>query len=513
MQNLLSEKAVSPHLAKAAEELLALDKKSDILSKLDEFLDWDSKTHMPAEATESRAEQQALIQKLIHSYNTKPRIAELLHILGVNDENTTGDATLPQSIRFWLRKKYAQWKKAVSVPPALVVEIAHASTLGHEAWAQARKCKDISIFAPHLQKLVSLAKNYAMCIGYEKTPYDALLDEYEMGSTTEQVSSIFGSLQKELQPLYAQLVEAHKGKKLPCELPSVDAETQKKFCHHMAQKLGYDCSWGRIDTSIHPFCATAGWQDLRITTHYKEHDITSAIFSTLHEMGHAFYEKNISPLYKNTVCSNGASYGVHESQSLFVERVIGKSRAFWKHWYPQLQCIIPQFADTSFDAFIAHSRIIKPNPIRIESDEVAYNLHIILRFEIEKLLFENENTTYDIKDIAHIWNEKSKTLLGIEPKDDCEGILQDVHWSEGAFGYFPSYALGTIYASQLKQEITKEMPDYKNHLENGNVEPILHWLKNRIHIHGASQTPTELYPTCDVHAIIEHLKQRYSNIT
>lgn len=511
MKKLLSEKGVSPQLAEAAEELLELDKKSDILSKLDQFLGWDSRTHMPKAATESRAEQLALIGKLMHSYNTKPRIAELLHTLGVDDENTTGDATLPRPIRLWLRQKYAQWKKAVSVPPALVTEIAHATTLGHEAWAHARERKDISIFAPHLQKLISLSKNYAMCIGYEKTPYDALLDDYEMGCTTEHVNEIFGSLQKELQPLYTRLVESHKRKKPPCEIPRVDAHAQKNFCHHMAQKLGYDFSWGRIDTSIHPFCATAGWQDLRITTHYKEHDAKNAVFSTLHEMGHAFYEKHISPLYKNTICSTGASYGVHESQSLFVEHMIGKNLFFWKHWYPELQQFMPQFADISLDAFMAHIRCVKQNPIRIESDEVGYNLHIILRFEIEKLLFENENTTeHDIKDIAHMWNEKSKTLLGIEPKDDCEGILQDVHWAEGAFGYFPSYALGTVYASQLAQEIEKDMPNYETHLECGTIEPILSWLKTRIHMHGASQTPAELYPTYNVHTLITHLEKRYT---
>ncbi len=511
MKKLLYENGVAPQLAKAAEELLELDKKSALLSMLEEFLGWDTQTYMPSAAAASRAEQRAFISELMHSYNTEPRIAELLHMLGVNDENTTGDATLPSPVGLWLRKKYLQWKKAVSVPPALVREIAHAATLGHAAWAQAREENDLSLFAPHLQKLIELSKNYAMCIGYKHVPYDALLDEYEMGCTTEYVRSLFDTLLVELKPLYAQLVEAHKSKQAPFAMPRVETKAQQAFCHHMAHTLGYT-NWGRIDTAIHPFCATTGWQDVRITTHYKEHDPTSAVFSTLHEMGHAFYEKNISPIYQNTACATGASFGVHESQSHFVESMLGKSSAFWKHWYPELQRFMPQFAEISRDAFMSHSRSVAPNPIRIESDEVGYNLHIALRFEMEQLLFENESTsTRDIAELAQLWKEKSKDLLGIEPKNEREGLLQDVHWSEGAFGYFPSYALGTMYAAQLKAELAADMPKYEEHLERGTLAEIMQWLQKRIHTHGASKTPAELYPSCTPRAFIAHLQQRYNN--
>ena len=509
MENILSniyDSGVSPQLQKAAKELFELDKKSTVLSHIEGLIGWDRETYMPHDALESRAEQMSCMHQLIHTYNTDPRIAELLHILGVHEESTTGDTSLPRSFQLFLRKKYRQWKKAVSVPPALVAEMARESTIAHGAWVQAREQSSFKTFAPHLKKLVDLTKNYAMCIGYEDALYDAILDEYEPSYTIQKLNSLFSSLQEKLTPLYLSISEKHAQR--PALSPrAVSSNLQRTFCTAMAKHMGYDFSFGRIDESAHPFCSTMGWKDVRITTRYLEHDPTSAIFSTLHEMGHAFYEYNIDPVYKYTCCCTGSSFGIHESQSRFLENVIGRSHAFWKYWYPKLQTHMPAFADESFQQFIQRIHSVRKNPIRVESDEVGYNLHIILRFEVEKLFFEDENA---VESAEAIWNEKSNTILGIYPRNAQEGILQDVHWSEGAFGYFPSYALGNIYAAQLHTEITQELPEYEQHCEQGDVSPILTWLTQRIHRHGAGIAPTELFSHCDVPPVIQYLQKKYN---
>lgn len=503
---LCKEHGVSPALQRALEELLALDKKSCLLSHMGQLLDWDRDTCMPHGAIAARAEQSSLIQSMAHALHTDPRVAEMLHTLSVNEENHAGSASLPAAARAFLRKKYRQWKKNVSVPPELVASMAKEAALGFGAWVDAKKNSDFAAFKPHLSKLLDLAKNYADCIGYETCAYDALLDEYEPRCTVSYLDPLFASLQTSLTPLY----QARCEDAAPSALPSLDAAQQEAFCRLLAKGLGYTDLHGRIDATAHPFCATVGQRDVRITTRYIEAHPLSAIFSVLHEIGHALYELNIARVYDYTLCSEGASFGVHESQSRFLENVIGRSRAFWQYWYPQLQKTCAPFSRVSFDAFMRCALHVQKNPLRVESDEVGYNLHVILRFEMEKILFADAKAVHDA---PRIWNDLSERILGLRPKNDAEGILQDVHWSHGAFGYFPSYALGNIYAARLSEEMDEELAashgGYEAELAAGNIGGVTAWLTKRVHRYGAAALPEEIFPAGDAAPLLRYLQNRY----
>ena len=492
MQALIERKDIDESLRKTVLELLTIDKESYHLKRISALLSWDQELNMPHKATENRAEQLAYIELKIHDSITQHRVSELLHMCDVQEDNQQGNKQLPQEIRYWLRTKYREWKKASSLPPQLISDFKKASSLASLAWREARKKNDYSLFKEHLQKIIIFNQNIADCLGYGETPecsrYDALIDRFEPHTTTKDLATLFLSLKQEIMQYYNILCDKNTSQQQGV-LPSVSQAQQQQFITALCEGLGFTKDIGHVGVAAHPFSVGIGISDARITTRYLEHNPLSAISSIMHEMGHAFYDLGVSSVFKGTICDEGASYGIHESQSRFFENILGKNPLFWEHWYPILCKHMPAFNDISINTFSAHLKKVERQAIRVESDEVGYTLHIIIRFELEKALIEGD---LSVDELPIAWNNKYKEYLTIEPKNYVEGVLQDVHWSEGYFGYFPSYALGNLYSAQLFYKMKQELPDYESYIQRGSIVEIKEWLGQCIHKYGASKFPSEL---------------------
>lgn len=508
MKNLVDiakEHGVEESCLKAIQSLLDIDNKTKRLTNIQALLAWDQEVCMPKCGVDNRCNQMCLLEHLIHEEEIDSSIPEILNELGVSDTHPKGDTALPEKIGLWLRAKYKQWKQASSLPPALLHEIVRLQVESHHIWVEAREQNNFALFAPYLKKTIALQKEKADCLGYEESRYDALLHTFEDGLTASTTTKIFKKLQEHIIPLYQKAVE--HSKQCPFTLGKVymTKKEQMAFSHEIMAFTGYTEKIGRLDTSAHPFSSTVGKKDSRITTKIMEDCPLSNVFSLLHEMGHAFYDLGVDEIYRDTVCDDGASFGIHESQSRFLENAIGKNHALWEYLYPKLQNITNAFEGEPLDVFMHRILHVKPNLIRIESDEIGYALHIILRFEIEKELIEDN---LSVNDIPEIWNKKMETYLGICPPNDREGVLQDVHWSEGYFGYFPTYQLGNLYAANLTEKLEHDMPNYTDFLREGNYTPIKEWQKETVHRHGASYTPSELL-SLSVDSTMKFLEQRY----
>ncbi len=494
MQSLLEQNDVNATVKKAVLDLLAIDKETYFLKRISALLSWDQALTMPQAAVKSRAEQLAYIELKIHESITQHTVSELLHVCEVQEENQLGDTQLPQEIRHWLRTKYREWKKASSVPPQLVSDFKKETALASLAWKEAREKNDYTVFKDSLQKVISFNQNIADCLGYKEgkqySRYDALIDQFEPHTTAEDILKLFSSFKHEIIQYYMLLCDKNKSLQLPA-LPYVSRTQQQNFVTALCEGLGFTKDIGHLGVSAHPFSVGLGIDDARITTRYLEHNPLSAISSAMHEMGHAFYDLGIASLFKETVCDEGASYGIHESQSRFFENMIGKHPLFWEYWYPILCQHVPAFSDMPIETFFAHLKKVEKQPIRVESDEIGYTLHIIVRFELEKALIEGD---IGVDELPSAWNSKYKKYLGIEPKNYAEGVLQDVHWSEGYFGYFPSYSLGNLYSAQLFYTMKQEFPEYERCMQQGSMREIKEWLKEAIHQYGASKFPSELLP-------------------
>ena len=446
------------------------------------LLDWDSETYMPKRGLSIRAEQQSLLAKLWHAKQTDPKLGELLSTL---DGEADGEAAATN-----IREMRRHYKRAVKIPMELVEQIARVSTVAKDAWLEAREASAFDKFAPHLQELLDLKRQVADAIGYESERYDALLDEYEPGATTEELKILFESLRK---PLSAFVNELNEAKQKPD--PSIldrrfPVETQKLWCRQSAEGIGFDFKSGRIDVSAHPFCSGTGPSDVRLTTRYQENFFPSAVFGTLHEAGHGLYEQGLPLEHVFTPRGQAVSLGIHESQSRLWENMVGRSRAYWERYYLQCQTVFPEALEgVSLDDFYRAINTVRPSLVRVEADEVTYNLHIILRFEIERDLIEQRVTVNNVPDA---WNAKMKELLGITPNSDAEGCLQDIHWSMGSFGYFPTYALGNLYAAQFYAAAERAMPDLTEQIRRGEFGALLDWMRTNIHQHGQRYRVNEL---------------------
>ena len=502
--NLIDTNTVSQSQIKAVKELLEFDKKTSTLLGIESLLSWDQEVHMPFKGECNREAQISMTTLLVHEYSVHPKVAELLYTLGVTEENKLGNKELPKKVRLWLRAKYRQWYHASCMPPALLQEIASTRVQSHSVWVEARKKNDFSLFAPYLEKTVALQRDMADCLGYQDSRYSALLNLFEEGATTNIITPLFQKLQTQLVPFYQKMTAQHQHGAL--STITATKQEQEAFFAYLKPYVGYCDSCLLLDESAHPFCTKIGDGDVRLTVRYIEDNPLSSIFSMLHELGHATYDSNIDDIFKHTVCYDGCSFGVHESQSRFFECIIGKQQAFWEYHYPVLQKSFKSLATESLDNFMHRINYVQPSVIRIESDEVSYNLHIIIRFEIEKALIEG---SIEVADVPELWREKYKNLLGIAPKDDAEGVLQDVHWSAGLFGYFPSYTLGNLYAAKLYEKLAQEIPEYKDTMRRGDINNILQWLQNTIHIHGASKQPQELLDI-EIEPFMNYLQHRYN---
>lgn len=444
-------------------------------------LGWDQETYMPPGGVEARAAARATLAKLSHELLTSDESARLLE----NAEAAGGGEDESALLRVARR----DFDRATKTPAHLVEQLSRATSLAHSAWTQARAANDFPYFAPHLETLLDLTRQIALAREPHAPIYDTLLDDYEEGLTCAALEPIWAELKAHTVPLVARIAAAEPIDDAVLHL-DYPAEAQRAFAENVLTDCGFDWNRGRQDTSVHPFCTNFGWGDVRITTRYTTNDLQSALFGSLHEMGHALYEQGSPEQWEQTPLAGGVSLGVHESQSRLWENLVGRSQAFWSRYYPALQSTFPaQLGGVAEAEFYRAINRSAPSLIRVEADELTYNLHIILRYEIERELLEGQLA---VSDAPAAWNAKMQSYLGLTPPTDSDGILQDVHWSHGGFGYFPTYSLGNILSVQLWQCAQNDIGDINAQITTGAFEPLLGWLREHIHQHGRKYPPQEL---------------------
>lgn len=446
-------------------------------------LEWDQMTMMPAQGAPWRAEQVAAIAGLAHEKLTDPAMGEDLAALAdVKDGDDPNAATNVREMR-------RLYDRAVRLPKPLVQELARVTSVAADVWQAARADADFPRFAPHLERLLELKREMAERIGSPTGLYDALMDEFEPGARATEVQHLFDALREELVPLATALAAAPRQPKLSLLKRTAPVGGQKAFNRATAELMGFDFTAGRMDVSTHPFCTGFWPRDVRITTRYDEQAVGQSLFGVMHETGHALYEQGLDPDHAGTPMGQYVSLGIHESQSRLWENQVGRSRPFWRHWFPRFQHQFPAFADVTLDEWYFAINAVRPALIRVEADEVTYGLHIMLRFDLERRMLDGRLT---VKDLPQAWNEGIRQLVGVAPADDAEGCLQDIHWSLGTFGYFPTYQLGNLYAAQFFEAARRDLPDIDEQLARGELSPLRAWLQENIHRRGRRYRAGEL---------------------
>ncbi|HBM15887.1 MAG TPA: carboxypeptidase [Lentisphaeria bacterium] len=448
-------------------------------------LGWDQETYMPAGGINDRADQLSTLSKISHEKFTSKEIGDLIgelktEITNINDE--TDDVRLIKL----LDKIYS---KSIKVPSSLVSEMSKAASLGQQAWAEAKKSSDFSKFKPGLKKIVELKKEYAKIFLPYDSIYDPLLDDFEPGLKTADIKAIFDELKPQQVALIRKISEKDEIDN-SFLFKEYDETKQWSIGEKAITSFGYDWTRGRQDKSTHPFSTNFGIDDVRITTRVMKNYLPAALFGSMHESGHAMYEQGINRSLRRTPLARGASLAIHESQSRLWENIVGRSKAFWKYFYRELQNTFPEnLSDVSLETFYKGINKVKPSLIRVEADEATYNLHVMLRLEIEIALMQG---AIHAADLPEIWNSKMEDYLGIKPQKDSDGVLQDIHWSMGAIGYFPTYALGNLVSAQLWECALRDITDLELQIEKGEFSMLLNWLRKNIHSHGSKFEPQEL---------------------
>ncbi|MBA3946988.1 MAG: carboxypeptidase M32 [Herpetosiphonaceae bacterium] len=465
---------------KALQEYLAT---IDDISQAASLLSWDQLTYMPPKGAEARANQLTTLSRLSHEYSTSKQLGQLIDAA---ETALTPDDNISAALVRVARRNY---DRNCKLPTELVAELTHTAVLGNEVWEQARAATDFKLFAPQLEHTFELQRQVAEHLGYQEHPYDALLDQYEPGMTTRQVQSLFEELQAGLVPLVAAIAPRHQATDdQPLHQP-FDPDQQLAWGWKIVTGWGFDPEAGRQDQTVHPFCTSFSPHDVRITTRVYPDFLSPALFGTMHETGHALYEQGINPAFSRGPLGAPASLGVHESQSRLWENLVGRSPTFWSKHYEDLQATFPQLKSTSFDRFVKAVNTVQPSTIRVEADELTYNLHILLRFEMETALLTGNLA---VKDVPEAWNARMQSLLGITPPDDSEGVLQDVHWSGGSVGYFPTYTIGNVLSVQLWEAAQRDDPAMGTELARAKYGKLLHWLREHVHQYGAMELPNDL---------------------
>lgn len=470
---------------KVYEQLVAWSKEISLLGSVMGVLGWDQRVMMPPKATPYRASQFALLSRLVHERATDPRVDEWLRIVEQSELVADAESDTAVNVRQWRR----QYDRMTKLPTELVTEFTHTTAIAEKAWEQAREKSDFSHFKPHLEKIVALVREIAERIGYEKEPYDALLDEYEQGMTAEEVERLFAPLREQTPQLVERIRSAPRQPDTRILRRHYPRSAQEQFCRLIAERIGFDWQSGRLDPTVHPFASRLSPGDVRITTRYYEDFLSPSLFGTIHELGHALYELGLPEEHFGTPLGEATSLGVHESQSRMWENFVGRSRAFWEYFFPFAQQHFSALCDVGLDEFVFAINAVQPSTIRVEADEVTYNLHILLRFELELALMRGELAVVDMPDA---WNERFRTYMGFTPPSDAEGVLQDVHWSGGMIGYFPTYTLGNLYGAMLYESAERDLGDLSAMYRKGEFAPLLAWLREKVHRHGKRYTGKEL---------------------
>ncbi|HET7464759.1 MAG TPA: carboxypeptidase M32 [Longimicrobium sp.] len=483
----MTDTAAPPHAGYG--ELMRLMREAATLRSTSALLGWDQETFMPPAAAEFRAEQMALLSSLMHERVTSPRVGELLAQCEA-DPVLAEDATAAANLRE-LRRDYG---RATRLPPDLVRETAETSSRAMHVWREARDRNDFAAFAPWLEKVVGLVRRKAEAYGWPAggEPYDALLDEFEPGMTTARVTRTFDALRAGLAPLIRAVAESGVEPDTSWQGVRVPVDRQVAFNREIVRRMGFDLDAGRLDVSAHPFCDGMAPGDTRLTTRYAEDQFVSALSGTMHETGHALYEQNLPKAgHYGQPVAEAASTGIHESQSRMWENFVGRSRPFWEWVLPEIQRALDVPGLRALDVETAYRgmNVIRPSLIRIESDEATYNLHIMLRFDLERAMLSGD---LKVADLPAAWNERMRADLGVEVPDHARGAMQDIHWSMTAFGYFPTYTLGNLYAAQFWAAARQALPSLDGDLRRGEFGGLLAWLKKHVHAHGRRYTAPEL---------------------
>jgi carboxypeptidase Taq len=488
-----------------------------ILQSAEGVVYWDMETMMPPKAIELRSQQLELLSRIEHKMSTDPEIGTLLEEIMRHPKYEKLGYVQKRNI-YLIKKQYDEQTK---LPEELVAKIARQEAIAVNVWKKAKAAKSFSMFRPELEKLVELKKKAAeilMEVKETATPYDALIDIFEPKMTTKEITKVFDELREGLVSLLRKCEASKKQPDISILKGKVPIDIQRKISKTLAEFVGYDVkskeSRGRIDETEHPF-TTGYYDDVRITTHYYEDMFASSMFSVLHEAGHAIYEQDLKKEWMYQPVGSSCSSGFHESQSRFVENIIGRSREFWVYFLPKLKEATGNvLSDVNLDKFIHAVNLVKPSKIRVEADEVTYCLHIIVRFNIERDLFAGKTM---VKELPEIWNQSYKEYLDVDIKNDSEGVMQDTHWASGSYGYFPSYALGNIYSGQILNAMENDLPNWRKQIEKGNFSPVKNWLIKNVHNYGNLYDPPELIrkitgKELNVKPYLNYLNEKYSKL-
>jgi carboxypeptidase Taq len=499
-------------IKKSRDFIYKQQKELSVLGGIGALLGWDQMTYMPPKGAIDRSEHNALLSLLSHQRVVSDEFWG--HITRLYEPSTY--ETLSNEDKAVVKRLYEDVEKSRKIPSDFVEKMAKTTTLAYQSWEDARKKKDFNVFAPRLTEIIELEKEYCDYINKPGPLYDTLLDDYEEGMTTAKLSNEFSYLKKELSKLLDRITSTHVYEQQKEPTFAVDEAIQKDMCQKVLETMKLPSDSFRMDTSTHPFTIAMGYDDVRITTNYQKKNPLFSLFSTVHEAGHALYELGMPQgVYKDTVISDSPSLGLHESQSRFWENMIGRSKSFWEYFFPLSKGItVNNFKSIDLEEWYKVVNQVRPSLIRVEADELTYCLHVILRFEIESGLMEDR---INVSELPEIWREKMERLLGITPSNDVEGVLQDMHWSGGSIGYFPTYAIGSIYASQLFQAITREHPQIDLEIQKGNMGTIIQWLRTNIHQYGRVMTADEIIEKAcgsklNGRCFVSYLQQKYSDI-
>jgi len=480
------EHPMNPSPAAVYDQLCNEVRQTAMIESIQELLGWDERTMMPAAAGEYRAEQITYLSGLAHGRRTDAQLGAWLDELA--DSPLAADPHSPAGAT--IREVRRDYEKRCKLPRSLVEELTRVCVLGQQAWTEARRNDDFASFLPHVERIFQLKRQQAEAVGYADEPYDALLDDFEPQARTADVAGVLAQLREQLTPLVAALVDSGRKPNREILRRRYPVAAQETFGKQAATAIGFDFQRGRLNVTHHPFCAGTGPHDCRITTRYDEHFFPTAFFGILHEAGHGLYDQGLPTEFYGLPPGTFVSLGIHESQSRLWENAVGRSRAFWQHFFPLAQQQFPDaLGDVSLDDFHFAVNDVRPSLIRVEADEATYNLHIIIRFELERAVLRGELAAADL---PGAWREKYRVDLGIEPPHDADGVLQDIHWSAGLIGYFPTYTLGNLYAAQFFQQADADLGGVEPLLARGEFAPLLYWLRERIHARGQCFSAAEL---------------------
>lgn len=492
-------------MSEAYQRLVALGRELQLVEDAVALLGWDQEVLMPSKGVAYRAEQLAWFSGYLHERFAAEATGDALGEAEA-ELRPDGDVRIAANLREWRH----EYERATALPKKLVEDFAEARVIAQAAWADSRRRSDFSVFAPHLEKLVALSREHAERWGYEETLYDALLDRFERGATTRGLSATLGRLREALIPVVEEATARapFDRSRLAGHYP---IERQQAFNREVAESIGFDFESGRIDTAVHPFCSGMAPHDTRLTTRYDEGDFLSSLFGVLHEAGHGLYEQGLPKDRRGEPVGKAVSLGVHESQSRLWENHVGRSRAFWEKWLPRAAHYFPHLAALSPGELYEAVNRAELSHIRVEADEVTYDLHILLRFELEQAIFSGD---LSIADLPGEWNRRFESYFGLPVRNDAEGCLQDIHWSMAIFGYFPTYSLGNLNAAHLVRAARRDDPAVEAAFERADYAALLDWMRRKIHESGSLFLPDDLVARAagtpvTSEALVDHLRDRY----